>query len=127
MHQFILDLTDKLIAENHYDDKLVSYTGRLDKFVKDVQGDLAQNDVYLMDKEMLARIMFGLDVGDVMTSKESLFKLVCWGGDGAGLLRELVAACLAYVIKDRLIYQPVADLPRYKRKTLGILEKHEEI
>jgi AraC-like DNA-binding protein len=106
MREYIQNLTDNLIARNHYDKVDLKMRGEQNypnNLVDHIKWDLATGDVRKMNPETLGRIMCSLETGDVMASKkELLVDNLGFAGDCEDLLRELVALCLAFVIRDRL-------------------------
>ncbi|MFZ1719920.1 MAG: hypothetical protein WAU28_01035 [Candidatus Moraniibacteriota bacterium] len=98
MSPYIQNLTNNLIGKNGYD-RLGLHPSEL---VKHIKFDLEVGDVSKMNPETLGKIMAAFDNGDVMASKSELFNLVSFSGDCGDFLRELVSACLAMTIRDRL-------------------------
>lgn len=98
MRKYIVDLTNHLIAKNRYDGAF----GELESvtFLKYVKNDLNFGDVWKMKPETLGKIMCSFEIGDVMACHPG--KEVSFAGDCEDMLREMVALCLAYVIRDRL-------------------------
>ena len=123
MSPYIENLVKNLIGKNHYylcmafggwrehkerQEELLSLSKDLDlaklptsqSFLTIVKRDLEINDVQQMNPATLGKIMCSLEMGDVMASKEDLFKQVTFDGSCDLMLRELVALCLAYAIRD---------------------------
>lgn len=98
MRKYIVDLTDHLIAKNNY----VQTFRKLDKklFLGFVKNDLYCGDVKEMSPGTLGKIMCSFEVGDITAKHPG--KGVPFSGDCEEMLREIVALCLAYVIRDRL-------------------------
>ena len=114
---YIKNLTNHLIDDHRYDD-LYDLRMRSDwnTFLTHVALDLENNDVNDMNPATLGKILCSLEIGDVMVSKDELFQMLHFSGDCEGTLRELVALCLAYVIRDRLELPPTAsNIPPYRR------------
>lgn len=115
MRQYIQNLTDNLIGRNRYCD----VRERIEDdhaFLKHVQIDLETGDVAAMRVETLGTIMCSFDIGDVMASKKELFEDTTFSGDCEEFLRQLVALCLAYAIRDRLSPEPMPNMPKYRRR-----------
>lgn len=115
MRKYIKDLTDNLIGENNY----VNLLGKLEwkEFLTFVKLDLDGGSVRDMKPETLGKIMFSLELGDVMSKNPGAE--VGFAGDCGDYFREVVALCLAYVIRERLLnacnthltpYRPVISL-----------------
>lgn len=102
MNAHIEHLTSTLIRK-HRLDIFAEQVESWDVFIKLVKERLEQNDVRAMSPKKLGIIMCSLEIGDVMAGKQELLSHAFFGGDCGDLLRSLVAACLAYVIKERLI------------------------
>ena len=101
MRQYIQNLTDNLTGKNRYDE-IWERIQNADEFLKHIKTDLEIGDVRDMNPETLGKIMCSLETGDVMASKDDLFKGVHFGGDCGEMLREMVALSLAYVIRNRV-------------------------
>ena len=108
MRKYIVDLTNHLIAKNRY------YTYPFDtSFIGNVQLDLEAGEVGIMSPEKLGEIMCSFEVGDVMASKAELLGSLYFSGDCEELQRELVALCLAHVIRGRLDINRHSSIPPY--------------
>ncbi len=120
MREYIKNLTDNLISKNRYDevDLRLRAESSLTSLVEYVKVDLEAGDVKNMNPETLGRIMANFEIGDVMASKADIVEWIHFNGDCEDLLRELVALCLAFVIKDRLDCAPENErlIPVYRRK-----------
>ena len=116
MRKYIVDLTNNLIRKH-----------RLEEFVRKLHtrgGEESQREVVLgrlagileiseiseMRPETLGKILCSFEIGDVMAKNP--FEGICFSGDVEESLRQLVARCLAYVIRDRL-EQHSHLLPKY--------------
>ncbi len=108
MREYILNLTNNLIAKNHYEQvdlKMRAEQNYPSNLVEHIKWDLAAGDVRKMNPETLGRVMCSLETGDVMASKQELLvDNLGFAGDCEDLLRELVSLCLAFLIRDRLDY-----------------------
>lgn len=104
MRKYIIDLTNHLIAKNGYDQMFQTFKNK-DSFLKYVKDDLTYGEVADMNPATLGKIMCSFEIGDVMSAHPG--KEVLFGGDCENMLREMVALCLAYVIRDRL--DPIAQ------------------
>lgn len=107
---YILDLTNHLITKNKY-----AHLFRLGRhgLIEHIKLDLECNDVREMKPETLGKIMSAFQIGDVMVTKEEIFKLVHFSGDCEEFLREIVATCLANAISDRILGNEI-NLPPYR-------------
>ena len=119
MREYIQNLTDNLIAKNHYDVVDLKLRGEKNypaSLVDHVKLDLAAGDVRKMNPETLGKIMCSLETGDVMANKQELLvDNLGFGGDCEDLLRELVSLCLAFAIRDRLDnYSGFSLVPPYR-------------
>jgi len=127
MREYIQNLTNNLIAKNHYDQVDLRLRGEQNypnNLVDHIKWDLAAGDVRKMNPETLGKIMANFEIGDVMASKkELLVDNLGFAGDCEDLLRELVALCLAFVIRDRLDHSDMNHVPSYrihqKRKSMA--------
>ena len=100
--RYIENLTGHLIRKNGYEDVLRRLPLR-GEFLKFVKGDLERGDLRKMRPETLGKIMGSFEIGDVGAANErELFQNVRYSGDCEDTLRELVAACLAFLIRDLL-------------------------
>jgi len=106
MRPYIVNLTDNLIGKYRLDD-VFKRMGDRDEFLEHVRFDLESIDVKDMKPETLGKIMCSFEVGDVAAVKRELFQEVSFAGDCGEMLRELVALCLAYVIRERL--EPITE------------------
>lgn len=113
MRKYIENLTDHLIRKNGYEDILERLDNNKEEFLKFVKLDLEAGDIKDMNPETLGKIMCSLETGDVMASGKELFEKVHFAGNCEEMLRELVALCLAYVIRDRLKLVPRPGIPPY--------------
>ncbi len=105
MREYIKNLTDNLIGKNRYDEvdlKMRGQQGYPGNLVDHVKVDLEAGDIQDMNPETLGKIMANLEIGDVMASRKELFDNLHFSGNCEDLLRELVALCLAFVVRDRL-------------------------
>ncbi len=98
MRKYIVDLTNHLIAKNGYDREFKIINKKL--FLLAVKGDLYCGDVGKMSPATLGKVMCSFETGDVTATHPG--KGVPFTGDCEVMLREIVALCLAYVIRDRL-------------------------
>ncbi|MBI1957081.1 MAG: hypothetical protein HYS44_01315 [Candidatus Niyogibacteria bacterium] len=117
MRPYIKNLTDNLIGKHRFDDAFKRESDR-DEFLRQVQFDLENIDVNDMKPETLGKIMCSFEVGDVMAAKEHLAQGIHFAGDCGEMLRELVALCLAYAIRERLEeseYEHGSPVPPYRR------------
>ena len=97
---YIPNLMHDLIGKNHYDEafKKIKDDKKFFEYVKD---SLFVGDVQKMNPETLGKIMSSFEDDDVKASKVDLFTNITFGGNECEkLLRELVAVCLAYLIRD---------------------------
>jgi hypothetical protein len=99
--QYIQNLVSNLIGKNRYSElvkapRILTYSQLLDH----IKYDLFCGDVRRMRPGTLGRIMCSFDIGEVMSAHPG--KEVRFSGDCEDLLRELVALCLAYAIRDRI-------------------------
>ena len=101
MSPYILDLTSHLIKKNRYGD-LLQHNLDSHALLSHIQLDLESGDVRDMNPATLGKIMTAFEIGDVMASKEDLFRQVHFTGDCEDLLRQMISTCLAYAIRDRL-------------------------
>lgn len=110
MREYIVNLTDDLISKNRYDALDLGLRGdrnpHLADLVYHVKLDLESGDFRKMNPETLGRIMANFEIGDVLVGKKELLEQLHFSGDCEEFLRELVAPCLAYVIRDRLDCSP---------------------
>jgi hypothetical protein len=114
MRPYIVNLTNNLIGKNRFDRVPMYLPGR--PLIEWVKEELQIGDVADMSPETLGRIMGSLQIGDVMASKAELLGDLHFGGDCEGMLRELVAICLAYAIAGRLesAETRMKDIPAYR-------------
>jgi hypothetical protein len=113
MEQYIVNLTGNLIGKHHFDDAKKILTDA-DAFLNHIQLELLLDDVKYMVPATLGEILCSFGIGEVMASH--LGKEVGFAGDCEGMLRELVARALAYVIRDRLDEtRPNQNVPSYVR------------
>lgn len=118
MTPYIVNLTNSLIGKHRFNDLFFNRHRSFDyktKFIEMVAYDLEMNDVRQMNPETLGRVLCSLETGDVLTGKKEILGGLHFSGDPGETLREMVAVCLAYVIRDRLD-PDMADsgIPRYK-------------
>jgi hypothetical protein len=120
MREYIRNLTDTLIRQRGFCQLVDGYCGpRNDGVVLNaIKHILEEDDICHMRPETLGKIMGNLNVGDLSIGKVELFTTLHFSGDGEDLLREMVALCLACVIRDRLSpFGGPCALPQYQRKT----------
>ncbi len=121
MRQYIVNLTNNLIAKHAFDEHYEKCgEGRFwaHEFVRDASLILECSDVKDMSPETLGRIMASFDVGDIMESRDGLLDRIAFAGDCESLLRDLVATCLAYVIQDRLDPRcKERGVPQWRKRT----------
>ena len=103
MREYIVNLTNNLIRKNRYDAHPLNRD-----FIGHVTNDLEFLDVKNMSPETLGKILCSLEIGDVMAGKQELFGALNFSGDCEETLRQFVALCLAYVIKERLDPHPAS-------------------
>jgi hypothetical protein len=116
MSPYILNLTNHLIGKYNFDhDRGPMSLGQQHNRIDYLKIQLETHGLRGMKAETLGKIMSELDIGDVMATKEEIFKHVGFYGDCENLLREVVATCLAYTISERLS-QTEGHLPRYRRR-----------
>ncbi len=120
MRKYIVDLTDNLIHKNRYDELWDRFCKpnfvKETSFLEHVKLDLDSDDVSSMKPETLGRIMSSFGVGNIMATKDEILGSVSFAGDCEAMLRELVALCLAYVIRDRLDPATThSSIPPYRR------------
>jgi len=118
MRQYIVNLTNHLIAKNRYDEVFYKI-GNPDEFVQHVKFDLDSGDVRTMNLDTLGKIMGSFEIGDVMASKKDLFNNVSFSGDCEEMLRELVSLCLAFAIRDRLDDHSPTGVPPWEGRIPG--------
>lgn len=112
--QYLVNLTDNLIAKNGYD-RLSLSRPVVREFIFQ---DLAYGgDVFKMSSTRLGEIMGTFETGDVIATRNDLFGLIHFSGDCKSLLCELVAACLAYYIDSRLNDNEPHITPYRRRQT----------
>ena len=114
-NKYIKDLTDQLISKNYLDTAWRQAPSE-EEFFKFAKRDLLCGDVQNMRPETLGKIMCSFEHGSVPASKDEIFAAVAFGGDCDQLLRELVSACLTFVITARLnprTPEISEDLPHY--------------
>jgi hypothetical protein len=120
MTKYLVNLTNNLIAKNHFDFHSDGFRngreGIWNDFLTHVKVTLEFDDVAKMNSETLGRIMCEFEVGDVMASKKELLGGVTFSGDCGDMLRGLVALCLAFAIRDRLDYSSDRnqEIPTYR-------------
>lgn len=125
MRKYIVDLTDQLIGRNGYDRPPFNLLNH-SQFVQCIKEDLwLGGDVSEMNPETLGKIMGSLEIGDVVASKAELLGALSFSGSCEDLLRELVALCLAFVIRDRLDpgLHSSPSIPPYKARRRDHFEK----
>ena len=118
MRKYIINLTDHLTKKHRFDDDMgrlltgwsIAISNESD-FVAQVAQTLEFGALRDMTPERLGHVMASFEIGDVMTTKEEIFKHVHFSGDCEDFFREQVAFCLACVIRDRLT--PNADLAKH--------------
>jgi hypothetical protein len=98
MRKYIVDLTDNFIGKNNYVRTFKTLNKKM--FLGFVKNDLYCGEVKKMSPATLGKIMCSFEVGDVSIVHPG--KGVPFAGDCEDMLREVVALCLAYVIRDRL-------------------------
>lgn len=126
MREYIVNLTNNLIGNNHLDD-LLKILGMRNRFIERVAIALEVDELAKMNGETIGRIMDSLEAGDIPASKAELLLGLHFTGDGGILLRELAARCLAYAIYGRLVPDElrVLDVPAYlRRRKEGIGEQN---
>jgi hypothetical protein len=118
MRPYILNLTDQLIRKYRFDDDMgrlltgwsIAISNESD-FLAHVAQMLEFGALKDMTPERLGHVMASFEIGDVMTTKEEIFKHVHFSGDCEDFFRGQVAFCLACVIRDRLT--PSANLTKH--------------
>jgi hypothetical protein len=114
MTPYIKNLTNNLIGKHRFDEFFRRRIGKT-SFIDSVRIMLETADVRVMNPETLGRVLCSLEIGDVMLGKKELFGGLHFSGDPGETLREMVAACLAQVIHDRLDPSMTgSQIPRYK-------------
>jgi hypothetical protein len=107
MKEYIVNLTNNLIRKNRYDE-LFTKMNNPGEFLAHVTFELESQDVRVMNPEKLGIIMCSLETGDIMAGKKELLGSLNFSGDCEETLRQFVALCLAYVIKERLDPHPAS-------------------
>lgn len=107
MREYIVNLTNNLIRKNRYDE-LFTKMNNPSEFLAHVTFELESQDVHAMNPEKLGTIICSLETGDVMASKQELLGPLNFSGDCMETLRQFVALCLAYVIRERLDPHPAS-------------------
>lgn len=113
MRQYIVNLTDHLIARNKYGVIAGKITDPF-VFMAHVKLDLEAGDVRSMSPEKLGAIMSEFEIGDVMLTSRQIHDAVGFNGDCEDFLRSLVALCLASVIADRLSPATARNVPPWR-------------
>lgn len=110
MSPYIVNITNNLLGEHNFpavfEDFKQSHRN-LDEFVEHVRDHLKYNNIRKMSSETLGKIMCSFEAEDSKAGNKSLvssqpFKDMSFDGNGAALLREMVATSLAYTIRARL-------------------------
>ena len=107
MREYIVNLTNNLIRKNRYDE-LFTKMNNPGEFLAHVTFELESQDIHAMNPEKLGTIMCSLETGDVMAGKKELLGALNFSGDCEETLRQFVALCLAYVIRERLDPHPAS-------------------
>lgn len=109
MRKYIVNLTNNLIRKNRYDELFTKMNkNKPGEFLGHVTFELESQDVRIMSPEKLGTIMCSLEIGDVMAGKKELLESLNFNGDCEETLRQFVALCLAYVIRERLDPHPAS-------------------
>ena len=124
MRKYIVDLTNNLIGKHRSDpmyDWMINGDAKIpegsnpwEQFTSHVTIDLLMTDIKAMKPHTLGEIMCSFEHSDVLTKHPG--KEVCFGGDAEGMFREIVALCLACVIRDRLDPRRPDFIPAYRIK-----------
>lgn len=107
MREYIVNLTNNLIRKNRYDE-LFTKMNNPGEFLAHVTFELESQDIHAMNPEKLGTIMCSLETGDVIARKHELLGSLNFSGDCEETLRQFVALCLAYVIRERLDPHPTS-------------------
>lgn len=107
MREYIVNLTNNLIRKNRYDE-LFTKMNNPSEFLTHVTLELESLDVHDMNPEKLGIIMCSFETGDVMAGKQELLGSLNFSGDCEETLRQFVALCLAFVIRERLDPHPAS-------------------
>ncbi len=99
MKQEIRYLTDDMIRV-HFLAALFARTDRA-RFV-DVAVAKLEADIAAWAPERLGSTVCALEIGDVLASRDELLRPLTFAGDCKDTLREFVARCFAFLIRDRL-------------------------
>ena len=118
MREYIVNLTNNLIRKNRYDE-LFTRMNNPSEFLTHVTFELESQDVHAMNPEKLGAIICSLEIGDVMAGKQELLGSLNFSGDCEETLRQFVALCLAYVIRERLDSHPASPTVVSYRATEG--------
>lgn len=113
MRPYIKNLTDHLISRNRFFDEWKLIKDR-EKFLQTVKRTLLVRDVQDMRSETLGKIMCSFEPEDVPAARHELLKGIAYGGDCEEVLRELVALCIAYAIRERIDHQRGSPVPPYR-------------
>ena len=120
MSPYIINLTNNIIGNHRFDEAVKRLLSRQDEnshpdvILDHITTELEVAEIHEMKPETLGKILFSLEIGDVMATNP--FREVSFGGDCEEAFRQLVSRCLAYVIRDRL--NPRMDeshIPPYRR------------
>ena len=106
MRKYIVDLTNNLIGKHLFDELIerLRARGGADShpcvILDHIANILEVTEVQKMNPETLGKIMCSFETNDI--AAKNPFREVSFSGNPGDALRELVSACLAHVIYDRL-------------------------
>lgn len=114
MRTNILLITNNLISKYQYW-KLFEEINDLDAFVRRVTEHLREHEIDFLTPAELGVTICSFDPGDIVTTQQGVFTNAFFTGDTEKYLRQMLALCLAYIIRDRL--DPLSEnknVPRWE-------------
>ncbi len=106
-----------MIGTHHFDQIGKHIKNRAD-FLNHIKLSIEAGEVKDMRPETLGKIMDSFEIGDVMATKRDLLEGLSFAGDCGEMFRELVALCLAYVIRERLEQVRMPNIPGYRTRSV---------
>ncbi len=104
MSKYIYNLSDNLIRKHHFDEIWFDQLRfKEDEFFGHVRRILRWDDVEKLAPQTLGRVICSFEVGMVPVNRQELFDKVGFTSNCEETLRDLVAVCLAYFIRERLL------------------------
>jgi hypothetical protein len=115
--EYLVRLTDQIIQQGGYVYLRRSiYANDAEGFRGHIKDDMFLTPVKDMNPQTLGKIMGSFGPYQVLASHDELFAKVRFMGDCENVLRELVAACLSYFIRDRFNPERAQYVPQYTKE-----------